>query len=584
MLRSPFGHATCRSDLRVQVSGPLLGNGSGGRCFWLVRETSMKEDCATGMSVPHGCNDGKDVVELFKEALEQRIGNDRFRMWFGHGVSFEISDKADAAQADTGSVATGQVVVRVRGQFALDRLRKNFLSELRGAAMVACGSTTNVAIELAAAPAAQTTLPIDGIAMVVTPTKPVRSTVARAATGSRGKMKSMSSLIADGAGSVRRSKPSPTAVAQPELPLGDAEPFTPATHSKANVPADAARTTMTVQTYVAGSCNQMAHTAMTMVSRQPGLASPLFICGPSGSGKTHLLSAIADQFRRRHRMRRVMHLSAEQFTNDFISSVGNTGITSFRRRYREVDALLIDDVQFLGAKKATLRELLYTVETLSAAGRPLVFSGLQAPTDIQGLSQELAGRMAAGLVCPVGPLDLTVREAILRRWIDASCNIQLDDDMIAQLTAMLAGDGRVISGVVNTINLLGRMYGRAPTMDEIRRHGGDLLRSAKPVASLSVIETAVCDAFGLPTDVLRSGAQTRAVSEPRMLAMYLSRQMTSAAYTEIARHFGGKSHSTAIAAEKNVKTWIEKGKSIGRGQVAMTAREAIERIENLLRA
>lgn len=556
----------------------------------------MKEDCATGMSVPHGCNDGKDVVELFTEALEQRIGSDRFRMWFGHGVSFEVSDRT--AGEDSGSVAKGQVVVRVRGQFALDRLRKNFLSELRGAAMVACGSTTNVAIELAAAPAAQCALPIDGIADAVAPTKattttkvaptkvaptkPMRHAASRTATGSRGKMKSMSSLIADGAGSVRRSRP--PVLAQPELPLDETSPASPSGAVKASVPADAARTTMTVQTYVAGSCNQMAFTAMTMVSQQPGLASPLFVCGPSGSGKTHLLSAIADQFRRRHRMRRVMHLSAEQFTNDFISSVGNTGITSFRRRYREVDALLIDDVQFLGSKKATLRELLYTVETLSAAGRPLVFSGLQAPTDIQGLSQELAGRMAAGLVCPVGPLDLTVREAILRRWIDASCNVKLDDDMIAQLTAMLAGDGRVISGVVNTINLLGRMYGRAPTMDEIRRHGGDLLRSAKPVASLSVIETAVCDAFGLPTDVLRSGAQTRVVSEPRMLAMYLSRQMTSAAYTEIARHFGGKSHSTAIAAEKNVKGWIEMGKSIGRGQVAMTAQEAIERIENLLRA
>ncbi len=470
-----------------------------------------------------------------------------------------------------------------------DRLRKNFLSELRGAAMVACGSTTNVAIELAAAAAEQSVLPIDGIteAIAASP-KPTRLASSKPAAGQRGKAKSMQSLIADGAGSVRRPnrRAVAIAVAQPELPLGsdsDAIPVTTTT-GKANVPADAARTTMTVQTFVGGSCNQMAYTAMTMVCQQPGLASPMFVCGPSGSGKTHLLSAIADQLRRRHRMRRVMHLSAEQFTNDFISSVGSAGITSFRRRYREVDALLIDDVQFLGAKKATLRELLYTVETLSAAGRPLIFSGLQAPTDIQGLSTELAGRMAAGLVCPIGPLDLTVREAILRRWLEASCNVKLDDAMIAQLSAMLAGDGRVISGVVNTINLLGRMYGRVPTMDEIRRYGGDLLRSAKPVASLSVIETAVCDAFGLPTDVLRSGAQTRVVSEPRMLAMYLSRQMTSAAYTEIARHFGGKSHSTAIAAEKNVKTWIAKGKSIGRGQVAMTAQEAIERIENLLRA
>lgn len=341
---------------------------------------------------------------------------------------------------------------------------------------------------------------------------------------------------------------------------------------------------MNAATFVSGSCNQLAFTAMTMVSQQPGMASPLFLCGPSGSGKTHMLTAMADQFRRRHRMRRVMHLSAEQFTNDFITSVGNSGIGSFRRRYREVDALLIDDVQFLGAKKATLRELLYTVETLAAAGRPLVFSGSHGPTEIQGLTHELAGRMAGGLVCPLGPLDLTTRETILRRWLGDTCPMPVEDGMISQLTSMLAGDGRVISGVVNTINLLQRMYGRNPSMDEVRRFGGDMLRSAKPVASLSVIETAVCDAFQLPLDVLRGGTQTRAVTEPRMLAMYLSRQMTSAAYTEIAKHFGGKSHSTAMAAEKNVKAWLENNKSIGRGQSAMSAQEAIERIENLLRA
>ena len=279
-----------------------------------------------------------------------------------------------------------------------------------------------------------------------------------------------------------------------------------------------------------------------------------------------------------------MHLSAEQFTNDFITSVGNSGITAFRRRYREVDALLIDDVQFLGSKKATLREMLYTVETLAGAGRPLVFSGLHAPSEIQGLSSELVGRLAAGLVCPVQPLDLTTRERIFRRWIEERCYLPVPDEMIEQLTPMLAGDGRVISGVVNVIHTLQRMFGRMPSMDELRQFGGELLRAAKPVATLSVIEHAVCEAFHLPADTLRGRSQTRAVTEPRMLAMYLSRQLTSSAYAEIARHFGGKSHSTAISAEHNVKTWLQKGKSIGRGHLAISTQEAIERVESLLRS
>ncbi|MGB7325318.1 MAG: DnaA/Hda family protein [Rubripirellula sp.] len=584
----------------------------------------MKEDCATGMFVPHGCTDDKDVVASFKEALEQRIGADRFRMWFTNGVAFEVASSPVEAQtteaetteartpADSDSVSKdsvskhtslvrGCVIVRVRGQFALDRLKKNFLSELRGAAMQACGSSTNVSVELAAPQAAQTELPL-GEAVKPEPAprrSPVRSRRQTSAKveSQRGKTMSMSGLVASGAGTVRNQRRSPRVAAtvvsaavvsnaasqaSPKPAGSDASQ----SKSSSNPAAKAVgqQRPMNAQTFVSGSCNQLAFTAMSMVCQQPGLASPLFLCGPTGSGKTHMLTAIADQFRRHHRMRRVMHLSAEQFTNDFITSVGNSGITSFRRRYREVDALLIDDVQFLGSKKATLREVLYTVETLAAAGRPLIFSGSHAPTEIQGLTHELAGRMSSGLVCPMGPLDLTTRETILRRWLDDTCSMPVDDAMVTQLTSMLAGDGRVISGVVNTINLLQRMYGRNPSMDEVRRFGGDVLRSAKPVASLSVIETAVCDAFQLPLDVLRSGAQTRAVSEPRMLAMYLSRQMTSAAYTEIAKHFGGKSHSTAMAAEKNVKGWLEKGKSIGRGNVAMSAQEAIERIENLLRA
>ena len=246
--------------------------------------------------------------------------------------------------------------------------------------------------------------------------------------------------------------------------------------------------------------------------------------------------------------------------------------------------MLIDDIQFLGSKKATLRELLYTVETLSAAGRPLIFSGLRSPTEIQGLTSELAGRMAAGLVCPLGPLDQETRQMILTRLLSERCPVAMDPALVEQLASMVAGDGRVIGGLVNSVTLLARMHGRAPTIDEIRTLAGDTLRASRPAATLSVIESAVCEAFQLPLETLRGGAQTRSITEPRMLAMYLSRQMTSSAYAEIARHFGGKSHSTAIAAEKNVKRWLNDGKSIGRGHAAMSTREALHRVESLLRS
>lgn len=571
----------------------------------------MKEDCATSMSAQQGCNDDKAVVESFKDALKQRIGADHFRMWFSQGVTYSylydevLPEPVGPSPLDTPAVGqTPQMCVLVRGQFALDRIRKNFLRPLRAAAHVACGTGASCLLQLAESEAVQAELPLDvpsdPVSVIVDRPSPpkadrpspksnsaTRSGAAPGRRRGRRSARTLASLITEGkAGSKGR-------VDQPSL-LDDAKRNEPPRSrpavrvSESKRPEEPTEETstekMSASTFIPGTCNRLAFTAMEMVSQSPATASPLFLCGPSGTGKTHLLKAIAAQFRRRHRMRRVIQLSSEQFTNDFISSVGNSGIASFRRRYREVDALLIDDVQFMGAKRATLRELLYTVETLAAEGRPMVFAGNQSPTEIPGLTRELAGRMAAGLLCPIQPLDQATRLTILRTTLAERCEFEVPDSIITTINEMLIGDGRVIHGVANLINTLQRMYSRMPTMDEIRQFGGDLLRASKPVATLISIEQAVCQTFQLPDQALRESSQTRALSEPRMLAMYLSRQMTAAAFAEIGGHFGGRSHSTAITAGKNVTGWLESGKTIGRGQCQLTAQEAIDRIETLLRS
>ncbi|WP_442509817.1 DnaA ATPase domain-containing protein [Novipirellula sp. SH528] len=604
----------------------------------------MKEDCATGMSAPHGCIDDKVVVETFKEALKERIGADRFRMWFTHGVAFAVQ-ATPALNADDGNIvaqgvsqnegsnpspssvamtstlpSSTRLVVLVSGQFALDRLRQNFLQQIRAAAAQACGSTLAVAIELGRPEPTQVELPLEseesassdvaGDSPMVqaaastkfasdkpTPRR-TRSQTGRSrdqhgsAPRKRSSAQSLSSLIA--AGSVRSPKPKKSRPVddgvQPPLPIFDnASPTSAANSNTRNqaAPADGKpvlpRDLMTLSSFVSGVSNQLAHTAVMMACQSPGSATPLFLYGPSGIGKTHLINAIADQFRRRHRMRTVVQLSGEKFTNDFCKSVGTTGLPAFRKRYREVDALLIDGVQFLSAKSATLREMLYTVEALIEAGRPIIFTANQAPSEIEGLSRELSGRMASGLVCPMHPLDATTRETVLRRLVQQRCSIAWPDEMITEVNAQLAGDGRVLSGIVNLVATLQKMFGRMATMDEIRQFGGNLLRVGQASVTLSTIERTVCEAFKVPVEDLRGSSQARAVCEPRMLAMYLSRQLTSSAYAEIANHFGGRSHSTAIAAEKNVKKWLESGKAIGRGPTSVSAREAIDRIENQLR-
>ena len=573
----------------------------------------MMEDCATRMSVPHGSNDDKDVVETFKEALKQRVGVERYQMWFTHGVDFVVHTEQNLADSDScGQQPDAIVMVKVRGQFALDRIKNNLLRELRGAAMQACGSA-EVALCLDQPVVVQSELPLPGLfepaaSIDGAPKQRSRARQSKSSTASLpGKTQSLASLVAGGAvgrktsgavapnrwGATASTAPSHLAVDRRESPTQLAlpnigEPEASELKSSALRPPTTSlaplATEKSFDNFVLGPCNQLAHTAMAMVRQDPRVASPLFIFGPTGSGKSHILAAIADQFRRRHRMRRVMLMSAEQFTNDFISSVGNSGIASFRRRYREVDALLIDGMQFLGAKTATLREMLYTVETIVSSGRPMIASGTQSPSEIQGLTNELAGRLSAGLVCPLRPLDIATRETLLRREISQCCRLPMPDSTIQQINATLSGDGRILKGIANLTNTLQRMLGRIPTIDELRHFGGDLLRASHRVATLSVIESAVCQTFQLPTDTLRGGSQTRAVTEPRMLAMYLSRQLTSSAYSEIARHFGGRSHSTAISAEKNVKKWLDSQRSIGRGMTAMSAQEAIDRVESLLRS
>ena len=320
-----------------------------------------------------------------------------------------------------------------------------------------------------------------------------------------------------------------------------------------------------------------------MAIESPGIASPLVLWGPAGSGKSHLLNAVATKLRRVHRMRRVMYLGAEEFTNDFIKALNGNCLPAFRSRFRDADALLIDDIQFFVEKKATIRELHHTIEMLAEYGKPLIFAGTKAPSEINGLGGELSGRLASGLVCQVESLDSDTRTELIRRYSTERCPIPWPDSTIWEIAAVAEGDGRLLSGIVNLVSLLQRMEGKMPSMDQIRQHGSHLLRKAGVPITLSAIERAVEKVFQLDAKSLQSSSQTKSITEPRMLAMYLSREMTSSAFSEIGGHFGGRSHSTAILANQRVRQWLDAGRSIGRGKSSLATDEAIRRIESVLK-
>ena len=349
----------------------------------------MMEDCATGMSTTHGCNGDREIVAKFKEALMQRVGEDVFRVYFGTGVTFNVVERDAGSAQRLGQVADKskpKLEICVRGQFALDRLRKNYLQSIRGAAMHATGSPTDVKLALNTQAATQIELPLGGCAEPGGQNENLQT---------RSDSQQVHSGRQNAKSPKRRSKqPSIDGLNQPELPcMASGDATVPAT-DRSVVPGNQ----QTVESFVVGDCNRLAYTAAIGACSDPRSASPLFLSGPTGTGKSHLLSAIADQFRRRHGMRRVVHLSAEKFTNDFVTSVGTSGLPAFRARYRDVDALLVDDIQFLGSKRATLREMLYTAQTLISARRPLILSANAAPSEIPGLESELAGRLSCGLI------------------------------------------------------------------------------------------------------------------------------------------------------------------------------------------
>jgi chromosomal replication initiator protein len=319
-----------------------------------------------------------------------------------------------------------------------------------------------------------------------------------------------------------------------------------------------------------------------MVIEQPGAASPLFFWGPAGCGKTHLLAALKNELRAKHHLRRVVMLSAEQFTNDFTGAVRGSGLPGFRRRYRDVDALLIDDVQFVGGKRATLRELLYTVDSLLRGRCQLAFTGDRPPLELEGLNEELSGRLAGGMVCPLRPLDRPTRLKILQSLAHRQ-PYAVDSSVLERLAEELAGDGRILNGAMNHLRTLSQMLGRAVSWDELSNSAPDLIAAGRPTVNLGDIQKAVCDMFGLPLDSLRTRGQQRAVSQPRMLAMYLARQYTRAAFSEIGEFFGNRSHSTVIAATKRVEDWLAESTPVRRGAQSLGPRQAIEAIENLLR-
>jgi chromosomal replication initiator protein len=346
---------------------------------------------------------------------------------------------------------------------------------------------------------------------------------------------------------------------------------------------------------VVGSCNRVAVAAAQSTVEEPGHGpNPLVLHGPVGTGKTHLLEGIYGGIRRRFPELRVIYVTSEDFTNRFISSVRFGKQASFRKNFRTCDVLLIDDVHFLARKRATQEEFLHTLDALLDDGRQVALSCDCHPKLNDDFAPELLDRLLGGAVWGLMPPDAETRLAFLRARVtrprkhadeaqSAPPRQLMPDEVLVFLANQLRGNMRELEGALHSVYHFSKVTSRPIDMPLAREALGDLLRHAVRVVRVTDVDSAVCRTLQLPAGALQSKERSWAVSHPRMLAIYLCRKHTAASFGEISKHFGGKSHSTTVAAEKKVRDWLSAGGSFATGGREWPVRELIERVERDLR-
>jgi chromosomal replication initiator protein len=277
-----------------------------------------------------------------------------------------------------------------------------------------------------------------------------------------------------------------------------------------------------------------------------------------------------------------VYLSAEQFTTFFVGAARGGGMPSFRRKYRAIDLLLIDDLQFLVGKKGTLVELLHTMDTALRDGRQLVFAADRPPAELSGLGTELSTRLAGGMVCSLEPPDQPTRFGLVQQF-GRRLGIELSDDVAEFVAAEVTAGAREICGAVKRLYAASRMLQCSIDRAFAQEHLSDLVRHAGRPVRLADIERAVCQVFQLSTESLQSQRRTKHVSTPRTLAMWLARKYTRAGLAEIGEYFGRRSHSTVISAQKRVSQWIEGQSEIELTDSRCKVDEALRRVEAQIR-
>lgn len=312
----------------------------------------------------------------------------------------------------------------------------------------------------------------------------------------------------------------------------------------------------TFETFVVGPSNQLAHAAaLAMVEPGGRRINPLFLCGASGLGKTHLVNAVGHRLLGLEPGATVIYVSAEHFTNEFIAALQSRTMDDFRARYRNgCQALLLDDIQFFAGKEQTLDEFFHTFNALFLRDCPIVLTSDVAPQALQGMPDRLVSRFASGLVAEVYAPELETRVAILRTKAELE-GIRLDDEAAFALASAVSSNVRELEGVLMKLAVKASLARRTQVDVDLVRDALRLpLRAA--VVTIEDIQRAVCEHFKIKLGQLTGKERTQEVALPRQVAMYLCRERLGSSFPQIGARFGGKDHTTVMAAVKKIEKLV----------------------------
>ncbi|WP_088226346.1 chromosomal replication initiator protein DnaA [Desulfosporosinus sp. FKB] len=332
----------------------------------------------------------------------------------------------------------------------------------------------------------------------------------------------------------------------------------------------------TFDTFVIGNSNRFAHAASLAVAESPAKSyNPLFIYGGVGLGKTHLMHAIGHHILQRSPNTRVLYVSSEKFTNELIDSIRDENAIEFRNHYRNVDILLIDDIQFLAGKERTQEEFFHTFNALHEANKQIIISSDRPPKEIPTLEDRLRSRFEWGLITDIQAPDLETRIAILRKKAKVE-NLQVSNEVMVYIADKIHTNIRELEGALIRVIAFASLSSMPITAEVAMEALKDILpsNSSKPI-TIDIIQKAVADYYHLSPNDFKAKKRTRAVAFPRQIAMYLSRQLTDSSLPKIGDEFGGRDHTTVMHAHEKISQAIQDDPILEK-----KINELIQRIQN----